>query len=205
MFNFRIYATYLVLIAGVAHPLSAQDYDTMLQQQMQQFNQLNQQMQQHETNIVQQNMQNPQVQAMYQNYLAQGGTISFQQFAYNYAATGGYTQEGMAYYQQNERNIQQQEQAAINAYRQNQTQNAQAMQQMHQRNADIAHQRGNLLNGTTDYYDNSNNTQYNLPHTTQPNMNRYDAYTGDNFYRDGQGQYQRQDANGWQYDLEEVD
>ena len=40
---------------------------------------------------------------MYQNYLQQGGTMSFDAFAYNYAATGGFTQEGMTRYRESER------------------------------------------------------------------------------------------------------
>jgi exonuclease VII large subunit len=189
---------------GAATPSAAQDYGAMLQQQMQQFDQLGQQMQAHEGQIVQQNMQNPQIQAMYQDYLAQGGTLNFQQFAYQYAATGGYTQQGMANYQQSERAIQQREQAAIQAYRENQAQNAQAMQQMYQRQDDIAHQRGNLLNGTTDYYDPGTGAQYNLPHTVPSNTSLYDPSTGETFDRDEQGFYQRQDPNGWRSDLEEV-
>lgn len=181
----------------------AQDYGAMLQQQMQQFNQLGAQMQAMEQQIVQQNMNNPQIQAMYRNYLAQGGTMSFQQFAYNYAATGGFTAEGMARYRQNEMNIQQREQAAINAYRQNQAQNNEVLQQRHRRNAEIAHQRGNLLEGTTDYRDPATGTQYNLPHTAEPNSWSHNPNTGENFHRDGLGNYRRQDPNGYWYDLEE--
>ena len=118
------------------------------------------------------------------------------------AATGGYTSEGMARYNQNERAIQQRDQQAIQDYRQNQNQNYQAMQEMHQRNAEIAHHRGNTLQGTTDYRDPSTGNTYNLPHTNLPNS-YYNPNTGDTFYGNPQGNYQRQGMDGYSYDLEE--
>src|SRR5205823_5656899 len=125
----------------------------MIQEQLQRGQMMNQQMQQQQAGIVQQNMQNPQVQAMHQDYIHRGGTMNFQQFAYNYAATGGFSAEGMARYNQSEQNIQQNERSAYDAYRQNQQQNSQVVQQRFDRESEIAHQRGNLLSGTTDYSD----------------------------------------------------
>lgn len=194
-----------VFALNVCSNCVAQDYGAMIQQQLQAGNNLAQQMQQYEQNIVQQNMQNPQVQAMYQQHLAQGGQMSFEQFAYSYAATGGFTPQGMQYHNQNERNIQQRESAAIQAYRQNQANNAQALQQMHESNANIAHHRGNLLNGTTDYVDPSTGQQYNLPHTTQPNNYYYDQGNQQMYYNDPSGNYHREDQNGYWYQLQEAE
>lgn len=182
---------------------SAQNYDAMLQQQLQQSEMLAQQMQQAQAQIIQRNMQNPQVQGMYQQHLAQGGTMSFEQFAYNYAATGGFTAEGKAKYFQNEQNIQRREQGAMNDYRANQAVNAEAMQQMHQRNSQIAHQRGNILNGTTDYIDPSTGARYNLPHTAQPGDVFQDPNSGEPFAMDQHGDYYRGDGDGSWYELQE--
>jgi hypothetical protein len=189
----------------IATPLKADDYDAMMQQSLQQSDQLTQQMQQAQSNLIQQNLQNPQVQAMYRQHLAQGGTMTPEQFAYNYAATGGFSREGMINYNRTTQDIQQRDQAAINSYRGNQQRIYNDRQNSYQRNDEIAHQRGNLLNGTTDYVDPNSGAQYNLSHTAQPNSPSYNPNTGESFYPDSQGNYQRIDQNGWQNRLEEVE
>ena len=181
---------------------SSQDFDAMIQQQLQQGQAMAGQMQQMEQGIVQQNMQNPQVQQSYQAYVNNGGTMSYQQFAYQWAATAGFSPDGMARYNQNERNIQQREGQAIQQYRQNQANNYQAMQDMHQRNAEIARHRGNTLQGTTDYVDPSTGIQHNLPHNVQPNTYMQDP-NGQGYYNDPQGNYYRGDGNGNWFGLEE--
>lgn len=183
----------------------AQNYEAMIQQQLQQGEIMSQQMRQMESGIVQRNMQNPEVQARYQQYRASGGTMSFDQFAYQYAATAGFTPDGVGRWNQSERSIQQREQQAVQQYRQNQEQNAEALRQMHQRNADIARQRGNLLNGTTDYIDPSTGERHNLPHTIQPNTGYYDSGTNQGYYNDPQGNYYRGTPNGDWQELEEED
>lgn len=188
---------------GWCRTADAQDYGAMLQQQLQQSEMMAQQMRQMERGIVQQNMQNPEVQARYQQYRAAGGTMSLDQFAYQYAATAGFTPDGVARWNQSERGIQQQDQRALQDYRANQAQNAEALQQMHQRNADIARQRGNLLNGTTDYVDPSTGARHNLPHTIQPNSGYYDPGTDQRYYNDPQGNYYRGTPGGTWQELEE--
>ena len=208
MKNFLRTAALLICSAAFSRPATAQDLNAYMEQSMRQnqaimdqYQQQGQalagQMQQNEQNIIQNNMQNPQVQAAYMQYRNSGGSADFQTFAYQYGATAGFTPEGMDYYNQNEHNIQQRDNAALQAYRQNQAANAAAMQQMHDRNSEIAHQRGNLLNGTTDYTDPNTGAQYNLPHTQQPDSYYYDRGTGESFYNDPQGNYFRQDNNGW--------
>lgn len=195
----------LVYLLLVNSSVRAQNYEAMIQQQLQQGQNMAAQMQQMQQGIVQQNMQNPQVQAMYQQHLASGGQLSFEQFSYNYAATGGFSQEGMARYRQSEQANQQKEAAAMQAYRDAQAERGQAMQQMHNQNSEMAHDRGNLLNGTTDYRDPSTGKIYNLPHTAQPNEYYRDPNSGDGFYNDQQGNFYRQDQDGYDYELEEDD
>jgi hypothetical protein len=205
MATLRSFVLSVLIFWIIDTPLKADDYGAMMQQSLQQSDQLTQQMQQAQTNLIQQNLQNPQVQAMYQQHLAQGGTMTPEQFAYNYAATGGFSREGMINYNRTTQDIQQRDQAAINAYRDNQQRNYNEIQNSYQRNDEIAHQRGNLLNGTTDYVDPNTGAQYNLSHTAQPNSPSYNPNTGESFYPDNQGNYQRIDQNGWQNGLEEVE
>ncbi len=199
--------TILAVLAICSFQLSsahAQDYGAMLQQYMQQNNALTQQMQQTQNAIVSQNMNNPQVQAMYQQHRAQGGTMSFEQFAYQYAATAGFTPDGIARYNQSERGIQQRDAQSIQAYRDNQARNAQAQQQMYQeQNERFARQRGNVLSGTSDYRDPSNGQSYNLPNTGAPGAGYYDPYSQQNFYQGQGNSFYRQDPNGYDYELEE--
>lgn len=192
-----------VILAGISDSALCQDYEALMRQYQQQDAELSARMRQTEQNIVQQNMQNPRVQEMYQQHLAAGGRSSFQDFAYSYGATGGFTQEGMKRWNESERNIQQRDQAAINDYRQNQQQNQQALTDMYNRQNEIAHQRGNLLNGTTDYVNPQTAQQYNLPHTAQPGAVLQDPSGGQTFRRDGLGNYQQGDNFGNWQDLEE--
>ena len=184
---------------------SIQQNQAIMDQYMQQGQALAGQMQQGQNNIVNSNMQNPEVQAAYIQYRNSGGTDDFQTFAYNYAATGGFSQRGMDIYNQSERGIQQRENAAIQDYRAGQAANAQALQQMHERNSEIARQRGNLLNGTTDYTDPNSGAQFNLPHTIQPDSYYRDYGSGETFYNDPQGNYYRDNGNGWMNQIDPND
>lgn len=181
----------------------AQDYGAALQYYLQQDRALTNQMQQMQQGILNQNMQNPQVQAMYQQHRAQGGTMSFEQFSYNYAATGGFTPEGIARYNQSENAIRQRDQAAVQAYRQNQAQNAEVFRQMQEQNDRFARQRGNILSGTSDYTDPSTGQRYNLPNTGAPGSGYYDPNSGQGFYQGPGNQFYRADPNGYDYELEE--
>lgn len=72
----------------------------------------NAQMQPMLNNIVQQNMNNPQVQQAYHQHRMQGGQLSPEQFAYEWAATAGFSPPGVAAYRQSEQSNQSKEQAA---------------------------------------------------------------------------------------------
>lgn len=189
-----------ILLTSLA---DAQDYNAIIQQQLQAGEQLSRQMTATQNGFVQQNMQNPQVQAQYQSYRNSGGQMSFEQFAYGYAATGGYTPQGMSSYNQNEQNIARREQQSVQAYRQSQAQNAQVLEQMHESNARIADDRGNLLSGNSRYVDPGTGQTYVLPYTSQPGSTYNDAGSGQNFYKDENYNYRRTDPNGYTYDIDE--
>lgn len=183
----------------------AQNYEAMIQAEQQKMAAMNAQMQQMQNNVVSQNMNNPQVQQMYQQYRAQGGMESLEQFAYRYAATGGMTPEGTAFYYNNERNIQARDAAAVQAYRNNQMQNQAAITQQRQDSADWqARANGNILAGRSDYVDPATGAVYNLQNT-QPNQWTYDQYTGQQFYQDPSGNYYRGDQNGNWNEMQEAE
>jgi hypothetical protein len=188
-----------------AREAQAQDFAAMIELEKQKMNAMNVQMQQMQNSIVSQNMQNPQVQQMYQQYRAQGGMESMEQFAYRYAATGGMTPEGTAFYYNNERAIQANDAAAVAAYRNNQMQNQAALTQQRQNSADWqARANGNILAGRSDYVDPSTGTVYNLQNT-QPNTVNYNYGSGQQLYQDPAGNYYRGDQNGNWYEMEEAD
>lgn len=101
--------------------------------------------------MVQSNMANPRVQFAYQQYLAQGGQSSFEQFAYMYAATGGFSQQGIQNYHQTTQNINAQQQNAWNGYQQAQQQRQQAVQQWQNGYSRNQTEAGYHLNGQATY------------------------------------------------------
>jgi len=72
------------------------DYNAMINQSMANLNNIVKQAEQRGQQAVQQAMNDPRCKAMYQQHQQQGGRLSYQQFAYEYARTGGFTPEGKA-------------------------------------------------------------------------------------------------------------
>ena len=188
-------------------PAVAQDYGAMLQEALQQNNLLTQQMQQTESQIVQQNMANPQIQQQYQDYRSSGGMMSFEQYAYGYAATGGYSEEGKQIYYQNERDIQRRDAANQQGYLDHQRNLGQQIAEDRQRSADWrSRHTGNLLSGTSDYVDPRTGTVQNLPNTVQPNTVLQDPHGyGQPYYVDPTGSYYQRDNSGYWNELQEVE
>ncbi|MBS2036378.1 hypothetical protein JST97_15415 [bacterium] len=134
--------------------------------------------------IVQANMANPRVQLAYQQYRAQGGQASFQEFAYYYAATGGFSQQGIQNYNQTSQDISAQQQKAWDGYRQAQQQRQQAVQQW---------QNGYSRNQNEAGYNLNSQATYSTPvgpqvlnYNSQPG---YYQYNGQTYYKDPRGNY----------------
>ena len=106
-----------------------------------------------------------------------------------YAATGGFTQQGMAYFNATEARNNANEQAALNRYRQAQAERAQAQADLwagyHRNNAEV----GNLLRGNSTYTNPNTGSNYVLPHTLQAGQT----------YRDNAGNFFQTDARGNKY------
>ncbi len=78
----------------------------------------NAQMQAAQNQLIQSNMNNPLVQQMYQSHRQQGGTLDFPTFCLRYAETGGFTPQGYANAMHSRQQIEAQDAASMNAYRQ---------------------------------------------------------------------------------------
>ena len=152
-----------------------------------------------ENSIVSRNLNDPRVQAMYRQHLAQGGRSTPQQFAYRYAATGGFTPQGIAYFNATEARNRAGEMNALHGLRQAQAARgvAQAnyMAGFQQNNAEF----GNLLMGNSTYTNPNTGSNYVLPHTLQAGQPYRDA-TGNYFQTDARGNKYIYN-NGWWYPL----
>ncbi|MEP6873287.1 MAG: hypothetical protein ABI887_02900 [Burkholderiales bacterium] len=198
-----IAAAALAVAAALPRAAHAQDYGAMLQRELAKSAQLSQTMQQTQNSMVQQAMQNPQIQAGYQQYLAQtqqrgGQPMDFPTYAYYYMYTNGFSSAGIAHMNNVENGNRAGEMNAWRGVQQAEQNRGQAMQA--QRNGYFANQQeaGRALMGQSTYYG-QNGFQSQLPHTWQNNT--YQTYQGNNYYVDQSGRYYRIDANGYAYPI----
>ena len=176
---------------------TAQDFDAMIRQQLQAGQALSAQMQQGEQQIVQQVMQNPDCQAKYQQHLAAGGRLSYPQFAWQYAATGGFTPGGIASFRRSEQANQAAEQAAWNGYRGAQDQRAAAQSAYAEGYSQNLQEQGRVMQGNSTWVDGNTGQSHVLSYL---GGNAYaDPATGQQFVRDGNGQFYAQGPDGQWY------
>lgn len=147
--------------------------------------------------IVQQNMANPQIQAQYQQALANGYQGSIEQFAYGWAATGGYSDGGKANYAATSRQIATQQQNAMNGYHAAVENSRNAMNGLNDGFSRNMQEAGNGLMGNGTYsspYPNSNQV---LPYGWQ--QNTVNQYNNQHYWVDHAGNYYHIDPNnsGW--------
>jgi len=178
----------IVLLLVLSSQAWGQDMTQMYNQQVQQQNAY---FQQRVQQMNQANMANPQVQAAYQQYRAQGGAASFEQFAYMYAATGGFSQQGMQNYNQTSQNINAQQQKAWNGYQQAQQQRQQAVGQWQNGYHRNQNEAGYNLTGQATY--STPNGPQVLNYNNQPGSYQVN---GQNYYMDPNGNYYYIHPNG---------
>lgn len=193
----------LILLAVLPMLARAQNYEAMIQQQMQQMNTMIARGQQQANQIVQQRMQDPAVQASYQQYLQQMAAagrqpMNYQTYAYYHVYTNGFSAQGMAHMRNTESGIQQREQASWQGYQQAQQQRGQAQQAWQNGYYNNQQEAGRQLMGNSTYYG-PNGTPQQLPHTWQRNATY--QYQGRMYHVDASGQYYQQAPNGWWYPL----
>jgi hypothetical protein len=161
------------------------DYGAMINEMQQRQQLMNQQMQRTEMQVVQRTMQDPNCQAMYRQHRAGGGTLSFQQFAYRYAATGGFSQEGMRRYRQSESDNQMRERNAVAGLRNAEQQRGAAQQDWAAGYARNQAEAGLVTQGQSSWVDPATGQHRALSYMG-PNTS-YDPATGQQFARDAQG------------------
>lgn len=173
------------------------DYGAMIQQTLQQQQARNAAMQQMEQAIVQRAMQDPNCAAMYRQHQAQGGMLPYAQFAYQYAATGGFTPDGIARYRSSEQDNQRREQAAWGGYRAAQDERGAAQQTHMDGYAHNQNEAGEVLRGNTSWVDPTSGETRALSYTGAYAYT--DPASGRQYRRDTSGQYYAQGADGLWY------
>jgi hypothetical protein len=175
------------------------DYSAMLRESQRQDALLTQRLQQQQMQVVQQVSQDPRAQALYRQHLARGGQLSFPQFAYQYAATGGFTPEGIARYRRSEAYNQRREHEAWAGLMQAEQDRSAAMLGLQESYGRGQYNAGLNLQGQASYIDPTNGTTRQLPYL-QPGTVSRDLHTGQPFMMDQNGHYMAQAQNGtWYY------
>ena len=172
-------------------------YQAQINRMMQASSNLTLQMQMREQQIVQSTLNNPQAMAMYQQHRAQGGTMSPQQFAYQYAATGGFSPEGKRNLFDNDRRDTARIQQTWQGVQQTQAQSAAAIANWQNGYSNIQDERGKLLRGTSTYNYPNAGTSHVLPHNVPAGAVTYDRGTGQYFQIDNQGRYYVHNNGYW--------
>jgi hypothetical protein len=192
------FAGVAVLLAASAH---AQNYDAMIQQQMQAMNANIARGQQMVNQAVQQRMRDPQVQAGYRAYVAQSGgrpAMDYPTYTYNWIYTAGFSAQGIAHARSVEAGNQAKERAAVQGLRDAQAARGQAQQAQRDRYFHNQQEAGRQLMGNSTWIA-PNGAPLVLPHTWQ--RNSVHDHQGQRYRVDHAGQYFVLGSDGWWYPL----
>jgi hypothetical protein len=189
----------IVIGAFLALPLAApaQDYGTMIQQQMNAMNQNIARGQQQVNQIVQQRMRDPQVQAACRDYVARAGgrpAMDFPTFAYHHVYTNGFSAQGIAHARANEAGIRAREQVSVQGLREAQAARGAAQQAQRDGYARNQQEMGRALIGQSTYRA-PDGAPLQLPHAWHKNTTH--QHLGQTYHVDQTGQYHVLGANGW--------
>jgi hypothetical protein len=178
------------------------DYDSMIKESLTRQNQIVSQAEANTQQIVQQNMNDPQIQQMFRNYQAQGGPMNFQQYCHAYAATGGF--QNVQGWINSEANIARNEANAVAEYQnyvsQLWTETNNDRGQVYDR---IARERGDLLSGSTWYANPYSGGRSYLPYTASAGQ-VYTDYYGNTWTMGSNGNYSYGSNNGYNYEMPPV-
>jgi hypothetical protein len=147
--------------------------------------------------IVQQNMANPQVQTGYNQWIANGGGGTYEEYAYGWAATGGYSAQGLANYGATSADIANQYQNAIQGYWDAMGNYQDAYGAYTGSFSAHMNDAGNGLAGNGTFYNSYSGMNEVLPYTWQPGT--VNTYNGSTYYVDPVGTYWQFDQNGYMY------
>lgn len=171
------------------------DYGAMAQQGMARLNEIVNQANQEGANAVQRTMQDPRCKAMYRQHQQQGGRLSFEQFAYEYARTGGFTAQGKARAFQVEQDNQAKEKQAHDGLMEARSRSAAAVAQWQSGFHQNLAEQGNIMAGNRTYVG-PNGQHFTLPYTQPGYYN--DPASGTVYHLDQFGRYHyMQNNSGW--------
>ncbi|HYD65426.1 hypothetical protein [Azospirillum sp.] len=176
------------------------DYGAIVNQLLQQDQALGQRIRQTEAQVVQQAMHNPICQNAYQQHLAGGGQMPYPDFAYQCAATAGFTPDGMARFRNSEADNQMRERRAMDGLRQ--AEQARAAAQGGHAEGYYRNQQelGYALQGKSTWIDPNTGYEAALPHTN-PGTLYVDPGSGNGYVMDNQGNYYVQPPHGYWYQM----
>jgi len=170
-----------------------------IQAQMNAFNARLAANQQRINGMIQQRMNDPQVKAAYNRYVARTRAngqwpVSYQNFTYQYVATNGFSAQGTALYRRNESINQAKIATSAAGLRQAQANRGAAQINMQNHFNANQYQAGLLLRGQSTYYG-PNGNPVDLPHTWQ--INTRHQYQGNTYMVDASGNYYVGTTRGW--------
>ncbi|MBW6401552.1 hypothetical protein KPL78_27120 [Roseomonas sp. HJA6] len=205
----RHLAVALLLAVAIAAPAGAQvmyngwnigpDYGAMVDQVNRDRAAQMQQMQQGEQWVIQQAMQDPICQQYYAQHRAQGGQTPWPAFAYQCAATGRFSREGMQAFRDNESRNQRAEQDRYRALQDAERQRGMAQGQWADGYGRNQAEMGRVMQGQQTWTDPRTGQQQVLPYTGGA-ITR-DPATGRVYGRDASGQQYVQGSDGLWYAL----
>ncbi|WP_156679851.1 hypothetical protein [Sphingomonas profundi] len=184
----------IAIVAAVAATGTARAQD-MNAYFAQQNAMMQQQMAAMQNQIVSRNMSDPRIVAMFRQAQRQGYRGSLDQFAYGYAATGGYTAEGQRRYQQNEARNQAAEAAAARGYQQSVQNYGNAIAERNAHAAQNQYDAGLSLQGRQRYADAAAGVQTERSYMAQGDTG-YDYRTNRVYRQDAYGNYYSCGADG---------
>lgn len=195
----RLRSALIALACTLPFASAAQNYDAMIQQQMNAMNANIARGQQMVNGIVQQRMADPQVQAGYRQYLAQMRAagrppMDYPTYTYNWVYTNGFSAQGIAHARANEAGIAANERAAVQRLRDAEQRRGTAQQVQRDRYFANQQEAGRQLLGQSTYVA-PNGAALALPHTWQRNTTH--THQGHTYHVDASGQYHVLGANGW--------
>jgi hypothetical protein len=179
----------------------AQNWDALIQQQMQAMNANISRGQQMVAQTVQQRMRDPQVQAAYRQYVARSGgrpAMDYPTFTYNYIYTNGFSAQGLAHARAVDAGNQARERAALQGVREAEAARGQAQQARRDGYARHQQEAGRQLLGQSTYVA-PNGAPVALPHTWQ--RNSVHDWQGQRYRVDPAGQYYVLGGDGWWHPL----
>ena len=190
-----------IALLVVAGHVCGEDYNAMINEALARQNAIVNQAQAQARQVVEANMRDPVVIQAWQQHQWQASqqglpALDLASFAYQYAATAGFSDHGMRNYQRTSQEIAANEQAAWQGLRQAEAARGAAQAQLADSQSRNLQEAGRGLLGQSTFHA-PNGSSMALPHTWPANS--YQFHQGHQYFVDGGGNYWLEDPNhrGW--------